>query len=160
MKKILALFAALAVALGITLTASPAQAVYGWHYGGCYEEPGNNALVCINLYTVQQGNGQKVIQMYTCAAQIEGHYGHSMFRGIKNTGIEYFGATGAHLGGDSIVNPNGADLDGHCAYTTPPYPDQVGNQACFKVSGTLNLNNYPDLSFTIKGKVAGGSYDC
>jgi hypothetical protein len=161
MKKIIALAATLFAAIALT-AAAPAQA-YGWRGGACITQTGNNAAVCVDFHTVPSGNGQRVDQILVCVAQVGSTYDPdgSGFRGIKDTGVTYVGSSGSQLGGASIVEPNGATPTGVCAYTTPNNPDQLGNGACFKVEGTLDLRWYPDPSFTIKGKVyPAGAYNC
>lgn len=155
MRKILALLGALIVAAALTLVGSaPAQA-YGWSAQRCMTQTGNGAKVCVQFYTVPSGNGQKVNQIYLCATKVDNTYGNR-FTGTKDSGATYIGSAGNVLGGSSIVDV-GATWGGNCALTTTTNRPQLGNGACFRVDGTLDLSAFPDASYSISGKVLGGA---
>lgn len=144
MKKILALIVALVAALTLTVAVSgPAQA-YGWSGQRCYYEPGNDANVCMNIHSLAAPGGfLRVDQVQLCAAHIPG--GYTRFNGTKASTIAFPTSTVALAEAAA----------GTCKLTT--FTRDMSPTACYTVRGTLDLGLYPDLSYSIRGRVSGGA---
>jgi hypothetical protein len=132
-----------------TTPSSPAT----WSGQRCKDFDASDTL-CVNVHTIPYQNGMRVDQVQLC---FDSHPSWPYIGATKtfNNTLTYYGSAGNWIGFTNVKDTNA----NACTLTNDVV--QMGNGACYKMTGRIDFPAGPDSDWAgLNGKVLGGAYNC